>query len=101
MQRYRASTVIAAEPQRVFDYMADFTRHPEWAGDDLTVEPVNGGPTSLGSRFRSTGKQMGLRRDEIAVTRSSRPGASSSNREATKGSSTTGSSWRGSRVGRG
>jgi len=69
MLRYRASTIIAAEPQHVFDYLADFTRHPEWAGDDLTVELVDDGPTRLGSRFRSDGKQMGLRRDELVVTR--------------------------------
>jgi uncharacterized protein YndB with AHSA1/START domain len=69
MLRYRANTFIAAEPQRVFDYLADFTRHPEWAGDDLTLEQVDEGPTRLGSRFRSAGKQMGLQRDDIVVTR--------------------------------
>jgi uncharacterized protein YndB with AHSA1/START domain len=69
MLRYRASIVIAAEPQRVFDYLADFGRHPEWAGDDLTVEAVEGGPVGVGSRFRSAGKQMGLQRDETVVTR--------------------------------
>jgi uncharacterized protein YndB with AHSA1/START domain len=67
--RYRASVVIAAEPQRVFDYLADFTRHPEWAGDELVVEALDTGPARLGSRFRSAGRQMGLRHDVVLVTR--------------------------------
>jgi uncharacterized protein YndB with AHSA1/START domain len=69
MLRYRSSILIAAEPQRVFDYLAVLTRHPEWAGDELTIEAIDPGPVRHGSRFRSTGRQLGLRHDDIVVTR--------------------------------
>ncbi len=59
--RSRSSVVtwIPAPPEEVFSYVADMTRHHEWALDEITVTPVTPGPVRLGSRFTSVGKQLG------------------------------------------
>jgi ligand-binding SRPBCC domain-containing protein len=44
---------------RAFGYVADMTRHPEWANDPLTVERTDGGPVGVGTRFRAVGHQAG------------------------------------------
>ncbi len=46
-------------PAAAFDYIADVTRHPEWANDPLTVERVDDGPLGVGSRFHAVGHQAG------------------------------------------
>lgn len=59
MQRAKSVIEIAAPPQRVYDYVADLTRHPEWAGHKLRVEHVDGPANTAGGRFRSSGVQLG------------------------------------------
>jgi uncharacterized protein YndB with AHSA1/START domain len=59
MQRARSVIEIAATPQRVYDYVADLPRHPEWAGHKLRVEHVDGPADAAGGRFRSAGVQLG------------------------------------------
>ena len=53
-------TVWAPVPvTRAFDYVADMTRHPEWANDPLTVERTDTGAVGVGARFRAVGRQAG------------------------------------------
>jgi len=47
--------VINAPPDRVFAYVADLTRHPEWSGARLKVEPLASGPVGVGSQYISHG----------------------------------------------
>jgi uncharacterized protein YndB with AHSA1/START domain len=46
---------IDAPPEKVFDYVADVTRHPEWANRKagLRMSEVSGGPPAVGAKYRS------------------------------------------------
>lgn len=50
---------VPLPPQQVFDYISDFSRHHEWARNEISITPVSPGPVKLGSKFRSIGKQAG------------------------------------------
>jgi uncharacterized protein YndB with AHSA1/START domain len=62
--------LIRAKPEAVFGYVADLTRHPEWSGGKLKIEPVTPGPVAVGSRYRSAGDVAGQkdRPNELRVT---------------------------------
>jgi hypothetical protein len=51
--------MIHAQPEAVFAYVSDLTRHGEWAGGRLTVEAVSPGPVAAGSRHLSRGDVAG------------------------------------------
>ncbi len=53
------TTWVKASPEKAFAYVADMTRHHEWALDEISVTPATPGPVGLGSRFTSVGKQVG------------------------------------------
>jgi uncharacterized protein YndB with AHSA1/START domain len=63
---------VNATPAEVFEYVADIAQHGDWANPKagLHVEPVSGGPTGVGARFKSSqrflGKDTGA---DITVTR--------------------------------
>lgn len=68
------TTWVPVSPAIVFDYVADITRHPEWALDPVTIDPLDALPVHLGSRFRAVGHQGG--RDwpsDLVVTEFDRP----------------------------
>jgi uncharacterized protein YndB with AHSA1/START domain len=46
---------IRAPRERVFDYVADLTRHPEWSGGELRIEALTPGPVAVGSQYSSHG----------------------------------------------
>ena len=52
------STTIDAPAERVFDYVADITRHPEWAGHKLEVVVKSQGPVQAGSTFETVGQHQ-------------------------------------------
>ena len=56
VSNYRVS--INAEPEQVFSYVADLTRHGEWS-ENLKVESVSENPIGVGSQYHSTGRMMG------------------------------------------
>ena len=62
--------VINAQPEAVFAYVSDLTRHPEWSGGRLKVEAVSPGPVAVGSRYLSRGDVAGQkdRTNELRVT---------------------------------
>lgn len=48
---------IGRPASAIYAYLADFTRHHEWAHTYITVEVLSRGPTRVGSRFRVIEKQ--------------------------------------------
>ena len=68
MKRFEDTISIDAPASRVFDYVADFTRHGEWAGNDLVVTKSSDGPEAVGSTFSTTAKQFGTQREQSTIT---------------------------------
>jgi uncharacterized protein YndB with AHSA1/START domain len=68
--RTSQETIINAPPEKVFEYLADLTKHSEWAtpGHHVMVERVSDGPTVVGSQFKSQAHQFGAQHDSITVT---------------------------------
>ena len=63
------SVHVAAPPEVVFRYVADLSRHGEWAANPLQIELVSGGPLVNGNRYRSRAQVRGLRFEaELRVT---------------------------------
>ena len=62
--------VIQAAPEAVFKYVSDLTRHPEWSGGRLKIEPVAPGPVAVGSQYHSHGDVAGQkdRPNELRVS---------------------------------
>jgi uncharacterized protein YndB with AHSA1/START domain len=70
---YAVSTEIGASPTEVFDYIADLTRHGEWAVDPLEIRLVEG-DGGVGSRYQSAARSKGKTIPaEIRITASDRP----------------------------
>ena len=61
---------INAPAEKVFAYLADITRHPEWSKEEhrLQVEKTSEGPIGQGATFRSVGYQFGRNEDTVTVT---------------------------------
>lgn len=53
------TTWAAIDPERAFAYVADMTRHHEWAVHQISVKPAEPGPVHLGSRYVASGRQGG------------------------------------------
>jgi hypothetical protein len=71
---YEEQIVLAAPPGPVYDYVSDFTRHGEWAGNGLQVTQDGEGPMAVGMRFSTVAKQFGTQREHSTITELS-PGA--------------------------
>jgi uncharacterized protein YndB with AHSA1/START domain len=59
---------INAPPERVFAYLSDITRHPEWAGQQLEVTKTSEGPAQVGSSFETVGHQFGAQAAKVTIT---------------------------------
>lgn len=68
MKRFEDRISIHAPAGRVFDYVADFTRHGEWAGHGLEVTRSTEGPMAVGTTFATTAKQFGTQRERSTIT---------------------------------
>ena len=68
MKRWEDRISVQAPASRVFDYVADFTRHGEWAGNGLGVTKDSDGPAAVGSTYSTTAKQFGTQREQSTVT---------------------------------
>jgi uncharacterized protein YndB with AHSA1/START domain len=70
-------TWVPCDREKCFDYVADFSRHPEWATNRVDIAPLDDGVKGgVGARFRAVGHQAG--RDwpsELEVTVYDRPSA--------------------------
>jgi len=53
----RVTQVLVKAPlQTVFDYVSDFTKHPEWSGGELKIEAIGSGPIAVGKEYLSKGE---------------------------------------------
>ena len=53
----RATQVFVKAPlQKVFDYVSDLTKHPEWSGGELKIDAVGSGPIAVGKEYLSKGE---------------------------------------------
>jgi len=68
MDRFEDRITIAAPAGRVYDYVADFSRHGEWSGHGLEVQASSDGPVAVGSTFSTTAHQFGTQREQSTVT---------------------------------
>ena len=68
MKRYEDQISIDAPIGHVYDYVADFPRHAEWAGNELEVTTTTEGPVAVGSVFSTTAKQFGTQREQSTIT---------------------------------
>ncbi|HZQ08772.1 MAG TPA: SRPBCC family protein [Anaerolineae bacterium] len=50
----KVSIDIAAAPEKVFRYLADFARHGEWSMSVTTLEQITPGPIGVGTEFKSS-----------------------------------------------
>jgi uncharacterized protein YndB with AHSA1/START domain len=67
---------VQAAPEAVFDYLADVSRHTEWANpkSSMKMEDVSGGAPGGGHKYRSTGVFTGKAVSaDIEVTAFERP----------------------------
>jgi hypothetical protein len=48
--------LVNAPLQKVFDYVSDLSRHPEWSGGELKIEAAAPGPIAVGKEYRSRGE---------------------------------------------
>ncbi len=62
--------VINAPAEKVFNYVADISKHGEWGqpSQKLQVEKTSEGPVGQGSTFRSVGQQFGRQEDTVTIT---------------------------------
>lgn len=56
---FSVSTEIRAEPDAVFAYVSDLSKHGEWAGNELRVEPIDNSPIAVGKKYRSDANARG------------------------------------------
>lgn len=68
MKRFEDRISISAPAGRVYDYVADFTRHAEWSGHGLEVTRSTEGPVAVGSSFSTTAKLFGTQREQSTIT---------------------------------
>ena len=53
----RVTQVFVKAPlQKVFDYVSDLTKHPEWSGGELKIDAVGSGPIAVGKEYLSKGE---------------------------------------------
>jgi len=53
----RSHQVLVHAPlQKVFDYVSDLTRHPEWSDGELKIEAITPGPIAVGKEYQSRGE---------------------------------------------
>ena len=55
------TTRVKTTQDRAFHYVSDLSKHPEWAMDQMTIEPVSAGPPAVGSIFKHSGTEPLLR----------------------------------------
>ena len=68
MASFEQSTTVNASPQKAFEYLADLTRHPEWAAHKLEVQKTSAEPAAAGSTYSAVGHEMGTHRAAVKLT---------------------------------
>ena len=69
MSGFEKQTVVNAPVEKVFHYLADFSRHHEWTRHPVKIEQTSAGPVGAGSTFTSRNHFMGRElEDKLTVT---------------------------------
>jgi uncharacterized protein YndB with AHSA1/START domain len=68
MPRVERETTVNVPAEKAFPYLADVSRHVEWAGHQLEVQKTSDGPIAVGSTFSSVGHQMGTHKGQVTIT---------------------------------
>jgi len=69
MLKSEVQIVVRKPPAQVFAYLADISRHPEWAAHKLTLRQTSPGPIGLNTTFDSVGVQLRLPlKDKVRVS---------------------------------
>ncbi|MEX2557247.1 MAG: SRPBCC family protein [Actinomycetota bacterium] len=66
--RFEQTIVINAPADKVFAYVSDLTKLPEWGQFGNEVRQTSQGPVGVGSTFDTSGKQFGKHTDHVTVT---------------------------------
>ena len=72
MAKYSSETTINVPPERVFEYVADMTRHGEWGDHGLQVTRTSAGD-GLGATYSSTAKSFGTQNETQVVVQHDPP----------------------------
>jgi hypothetical protein len=54
------SIFIKAPPEKIFPFVGDLLRHPDWATDKMKMEAISSGLISVGNQYRSTTNFKGM-----------------------------------------
>ena len=68
MASFQQSMTVNASPERAFEYLADLTKHPEWAAHNLEVQAASATPAAVGSSVTTVGHMMGTHRATVKLT---------------------------------
>lgn len=68
MPRVERETTVNVPAAKAFPYLADVSRHVEWAGHSLEVQQTSEGPIAVGSTFSSVGHQLGTHKGQVTIT---------------------------------
>ncbi len=68
MPKITKEVTIVANPGAVFDYLADISKHSEWAKHPIEIRKTSDGPIGSGSRWESDSKMMGSHHATIVMT---------------------------------
>ena len=66
--RFEQSLVVNAPADKVFAYVADLEKMPEWGTFTTAVRKTSSGPVGVGTTYESDGKQFGKHTDKVTVT---------------------------------
>jgi uncharacterized protein YndB with AHSA1/START domain len=66
--RFEQTIVINAPADKVFAYVSDLTKVPEWGQFSTEARQTSQGPVGVGSTFDTSGKQFGSHTDHVTVT---------------------------------
>jgi uncharacterized protein YndB with AHSA1/START domain len=66
--RFEQSIVVNAPAEKVFEYVSDLTKLPEWGQFSTAVRQTSQGPVGVGSTFETDGKQFGNHTDICTIS---------------------------------
>ena len=73
MDPHEETITINAPASKIFEYVSDFTKHGEWAGNGLSATKVGDGPVAVGTQYDTTAKQFGTQREQSTITQIDAP----------------------------
>lgn len=71
---FTVSIEIRAQPDTVFAYISNLSKHGEWAANELRVQAVDDSPSGVGKKYRSEANARGSEfHAELIITEFSAP----------------------------